>query len=264
MRIFHLWSCAGVGSIIAKFMDRIYGTSSFVNITKKWDKHGLTVYGEVWEMGKVHFALKSLLKAREFDLIHVHYHDVFIPFLKLLYPNKPVVLHYHGSDIRGRWGERRRFWSKADAIIVSTADLLRGAPDNAQHIPNPVDTDLFFPTDSDVPPDKALYFEYGANEEAKELAERFNLKLDIMERNVPYLKMPETLRGYRWYIDVKRVGGRLLCNPENIGSKTALEALACGLKVIRYNGQVLTDLLPKHRPENVVETVKAIYEKLLG
>lgn len=39
-------------------------------------------------------------------------------------------------------------------------------------------------------------------------------------------------------------------SPESL-SKTALEALACGLKVIRWDCRVVSGLLGEHRPERV-------------
>ena len=57
----------------------------------------------------------------------------------------------------------------------------------------------------------------------------------------------------RYYID--------RTSPESL-SKTALEALACGLKVIRWDGRVVSGLPEDHRPERVAEVVWRIYGRV--
>ena len=96
-----------------------------------------------------------------FDIIHIHDLDEIIPWLKHLYHSKPVILHYHGTRVRNRWKERENFWRKADAILVSTPDLLEGAPKSTIYIPNPIDTDLFyrFP-ENHRQPNSAFAFHY--------------------------------------------------------------------------------------------------------
>jgi hypothetical protein len=109
MKILHICNTGGVGSVIAKFMDRLFGTESLVVERKIFDPYGLTTYGELWDCGAKTFALRCLLLARRFDIVHVHYFDKLIPFLKSFYPKKPVVLHYHGDDIRGKWCLKRKY-----------------------------------------------------------------------------------------------------------------------------------------------------------
>jgi hypothetical protein len=73
----------------------------------------------------------------------------------------------------------------------------------------------------------------------------------------PYLKMPELLRRYEYYIDVKRdSNGELL---KGTLSKTALEALACGVKVITCEGKIVEALPLDHRPENVAKKTFNLY-----
>ncbi|MBS7606180.1 glycosyltransferase, partial [Candidatus Bathyarchaeota archaeon] len=139
MRILHIWNTAGVASVIAKFMDRLFGTKSLVVHRRAFDPFGVTTYGELWDCGAKTFALKCLVLARKFDIIHIHSFDKLIPYLKFLYPNKPIVLHYHGSDIRGKWLQKEKRWSKADAILYSTQDVVNEeTPKIAIYSPNPV------------------------------------------------------------------------------------------------------------------------------
>jgi glycosyltransferase involved in cell wall biosynthesis len=77
------------------------------------------------------------------------------------------LLHAHGSDLRwtiaGRWGWIVRSSLKiATKVIVATPDLLQTAREyraDAEHLPNPVDTERFAPQPREkAGPKTALYF----------------------------------------------------------------------------------------------------------
>jgi glycosyltransferase involved in cell wall biosynthesis len=256
LRVLHIWNTAGVASVIAKYMDRILGTESLVVHRKAFDRYGVTTYGELWDCGAKVFALRCLLLARRFDIIHVHSLDKLVPFLKILYPGKPVILHYHGNDIRNKWSLKRKYWSKADAILYSTPDLLNHeTPKLAVYLPNPVDTDLFhkFP-DTFRKSRTALAFKYHLDiDKANSYAKKYGLSIEFLERNIPHNKMPEILNKYEYYIDQTQIPSL---------SKTALEALACGLKVIRWDGEIIEGLPEEHKPENVVISLVKLIKEL--
>jgi len=259
-KVLHIWNTAGVASIIGKYMDRIYGTKSYVIMRRSFDKFGLTTYGDCFNDSAKFFLLRSLYKAKDFSLIHIHSLDKLVPIIKFLYPKKPVILHYHGSDIRGRWEEKRKYYSKADKIFVSTPDLLEGFKE-AIYIPNPVDTELFYPRGKKRLR-RAFHIYYNANDIAEMLAKKYNLELVIHNREkdpIPYRKLGEILSEYEYYIDVRRREGRIIRNI----SKTALEALACGCKVIKYNGEILKELPLENIPEKVVERIWLVYKDLI-
>jgi len=263
MKVLHVWNTAGVGSIIAKTMDKLYGSESWVVMRKKFDPFGVTTYGECWDYNGKIFVLKALLKTRKYDLIHVHSLDRIIPFLKFLYPKKIIVLHYHGSDIRGRWSERKRFWCKADAILVSTKELLEGSPKCVIYMPNPVDTDLFNPKHTASQPNTAFHMRYFADDLAEEYAEKYGLKLHIHDRNknpIPHKKLAGVLCDFGYYIDVKRVS--VDCKIGKCLSKIGLEALACGLKVIDRDGELIHGLPLEHKSENVVKRIYEVYKNM--
>lgn len=256
MKILHIGNTGGVGSVIAKYMDRLIGTKSLVVARRASDPYGLTIYGELWDCGAKIFALKCLWLARKFDVVHVHYVDKIVPFLKFIYPGKPVVLHYHGDDIRGKWRLRRNYWSKANVILYSTLDLLDDeVPRHAVYMPNPVDTEFFQKSiKSNQEKNSALAFRYHLDETK---ADRYALKhgvfVRILERHIPYKEMPEKLKRYEYYIDQTEIPSL---------SKTALEALACGLKVIRWDGEIVENLPEEHTPENVAKRIWRIYQQL--
>ena len=202
-KILHVHNVAGVACIIAKFMDRMFNTQSLVVMRKIFDKYGLMTYGEAWNCRAKVFEFRSIWLARKFNIIHIHDADEIIPWFRFFYPNKPIVLHYHGTKIRNKWKERKHFWRKVDAILVSTPDLLEGAPKSAIYIPNPIDTDLFyrFP-EYHRQPNSAFAFHYHLDrKKAEKYAYKYGLKLTFLERNIPHSKMPYLFNQYEYYID---------------------------------------------------------------
>jgi len=266
LKVLHIWNTAGVGSIIAKYMDKIYGTESWVIMRKSFDRFGFTTYGEYCNHNAYFFALKALLKAAKYDIIHVHAFDRIVPFLKSIY-NKPLILHYHGTDIRGKWNERRKYWKKADIVLYSTRDLKNGeTPKHAIWLPNPVDTELFYEKHPVKYPRTALTMSYKANDIAKQIALNYKLKLVIHDRKnnlIPYRELADILCDYEYYIDAKRTyykGKHILIKDY---SKTALEALACNRKVIRWDGRIVENLPEQHKPHQFVKKLYKIYSFLL-
>lgn len=81
---------------------------------------------------------------KRYDIIHFHWNTV-VPF-GLDLPlwkrwGKKIVIHHHGDDIRGKREPLLYSWL-ADAILVSTPDLLEWSPD-AVWIPNPIDLERY-------------------------------------------------------------------------------------------------------------------------
>ena len=260
-KVLHIWNTAGVASVIAKFTDRLFGTESLVITRKEADRVGLTTYGRTYADGAAVFFSRALLMARRADVVHVHSLDRFVPWLKTLY-GKPLVLHYHGTDIEGRWAEKKGRWRRADFVAVSTQNLLEGAPPSAVHIPNPVDTDLFRWTGVPRAPNSALSFRYGMDAEAGALASKLGLELTWVERwSVPHGKMPDLLSKFCYYIDLRRPPGH--SEARSVG-KAALEALACGCRVVDWSGRVFEGLPPENDPGIVASRWHDVYESLIA
>lgn len=260
-RILHVWNTAGVASVIAKFTDREFGTRSTVITRRAADRVGLTIYGRAYSDGPTVFFARALLAARSADIVHVHSLDRIVPWLKGLYGRKPVVVHYHGTDIEQRWAEKEGRWKRADYIACSTPNLLEGAPPSAVYIPNPVDIDLFRPTGVARDPRSALSFRYGMDAEAEEAAKKLGLDLSWAERwSVSHDRMPDLLSKYSYYIDMRKPPGY----PEarSVG-KAALEALACGCRVVDWTGRVIEGLPEENDPRKVAAKWNGIYLGLL-
>lgn len=260
-RVLHIWNTAGVGSVIAKFADRDFGTRSTVITRRAADRVGLTSYGTSYDDGPARFFLRALRAAGSADVVHVHSLDRVVPWVRRLY-GKPVVMHYHGTDINGKWEAKRSRWSKADYIAVSTPNLLDGAPPTAVHVANPVDTDFFTPRAGERPPGSAVSFRYGMDQEAEDAAKKLGLKLTWLDRwSVKHGEMPGVLSGYSYYIDMRRPPGAVVAR--SVG-KAALEALACGCKVVDWSGSVLSGLPAENEPHRVAARWHEIYSQLLS
>lgn len=268
MKILHIWNTAGCGSLLARKMDKKFGTKSLILTREIDNKFCHAIYNtKVYKDGplfirSISFVLICLFKARKFDIIHIHSDGRMLFILKKFYPHKPMIMCYHGTDIRKKWEEKKWQWKWANQIFVSTEDLLEGAPKGVKHLPRMVPTDKFFPRSS-AETSKAIHISYGATDLAIEYAEKKELKLTIHDRNkkpLSYIEMPKILNKFSWYIDVKRdANGHIL----HAISRTGLEALACGLKVIRWDGKVIQGLPEVNKPENIVDIVYDYYSKLM-
>jgi glycosyltransferase involved in cell wall biosynthesis len=163
MKVLHIWNTAGVASILAKYQAELLGWNTWVLMRLPYDPFCMTLYGELDTdtrnsfMVRALWILKSVLRSRCYDLIHVHALDKILPILRVLYPQKPIIMHYHGTDIRGKWSERKKYWRNANLILVSTLDLLTTLPREylqyrrIVYLPNPVDTRLFKSSGQKIP-----------------------------------------------------------------------------------------------------------------
>lgn len=53
LRVLHIWDVSNVASIVARTMDRIYGTKSLVFVRKAFHFYDFPVYGNVVNSGPV-------------------------------------------------------------------------------------------------------------------------------------------------------------------------------------------------------------------
>lgn len=150
MNILHIGNTAGVPSIITKGQRELGHNAQVLETWKEYRKypHDMENYYVVGKTGiKDWFKtplialrqLKTILIAKDFDIIHVHsgmmWTGLDAPLIKI-FQHKPLIVHYHGSDLREGYGMHyQRF---ADKKIVATPDLLKYVPD-AVFVPNPVE-----------------------------------------------------------------------------------------------------------------------------
>ncbi len=297
MRILHIWDQAGVAFVLAKYQ-RSQGHDSKAIMVREYDKYGIGKFYDQYAIDATlqDFGQKSLDEAHSADILHVHSRsDMVFKFREEFRNSKRIILQYHGTDIRGIKKQKlphrskvsdlavrgiftyrrvrdvilfkKRIHSKAqglaDAVIVSTPDLLP-LVSKAIYLPNPIDTDHFSPNKSSSRPERAqaLTMDTEATDIQLTLSycKRHNVKLDIDVYNrirdpIMYGEMPAFLKKYGLYIDVRYVDGKIL---ENL-SKTALEALACGLDVLDYKLNHRHGLPEEYNPVNVTSRLETIY-----
>src|SRR5215469_18497916 len=294
MRILHVWDQAGVAFELAKYQ-RLRGYDSTAIMAREFDKYGIgRFYKEyVIDTTREEFVQRSLDEARSADIQHIHSRsDMVFKFRKEFRNSKKIILEYHGSDIRrikkqdlphrsklsdlavrGIFTYRRmrdmilriqlNAQRVADAVIVSTPDLLP-LVSNAVYLPNPIDTDHFTPdkTFERVERERALTMDTEAIDIGLALKyckqRNVNREIDVYNRikdPIMYKDMPAFLKKYRLYVDVRYIDGKIL---ENL-SKTALEALACGLEVLDYKLNRRHSLPDEYSPKNVTSRLETIY-----
>ncbi len=259
MRALHIWDTCSIGTLLKHQLEGV------VDITVVQPPR-VDVFNQ--SNGLIHLNDNRLIAFTQIcklangnDIIHIHEKDKLLVPLKLLYPRKRFVMHYHGSDIRYKWAEKKRIWGKADLILYSTVDLKDGAPSHAIMFPTPVNTEMFPKGEVGngaicFARDKALY-------EAGNIAEKYNLKLTVITKRLPYTDMPNLLRKHRYYIHVKRDSmGKMLTAPGSTGSVTSLEALSLGLTVLTPF-EVRYGLPIEHTPEVAASKLQRLYEEVM-
>ena len=70
--------------------------------------------------------------------------------------------------------------------------------------------------------------------------------------------MPNFLKKYNVYVDIMVDNGKIL----QALSKTALESLSCGLKVLNYKFEYIEGLPESHHPERITNHLETIYNKI--
>jgi hypothetical protein len=152
----------------------------------------------------------------------------------------------------------------ADAVLVAAPELLRFV-EKGIYVPIPVDTAHYRPNKISEDERKdalTIKTEITDIKRVIDYCEKNNIKLDIEvydRTNGPimYGDMPEFLKGYRVYVDIRFIGRTML---EHLSS-TALQSLACGLQVLDYDLKFRQGLPPQHAPANIVSNLSNIYSK---
>jgi|SRR6185437_3812956 len=147
MKILHIGDRSGVAFNLA-ILSKQNGYEVHVVFRPAHDK--LEIWKNYQSVAEPHFErtmkflFNALIMAKKFDIIHSHI-DIIIPFLRILYPRKQIICHYHGSDLRYRTTVRTKFISLfTKKIAISTPDLLEYVPKSkTTFIPNVINDDFF-------------------------------------------------------------------------------------------------------------------------
>ncbi len=235
--------------------------STVVNLTPL-DPYNLTeFYGGRDFSNTTRTTIRFVLKGLTYDIIHVHSAYRFVKYYKRVFPHKNVVMHFHGEDVRlAGWAALEKILERADLALVSTPDMLEDAPKSVRWLPNPIDTEHFKPVPNVKKTGTALYFvKHQRGEDTswpEAIAKKLGLELflhDRVEYPVAYSELPKFLSSFEYYIDRNYIASL---------SKTALEALACNVKVIDSNEEMLDKFPVEHDPINVVEILWNLYQEI--
>jgi len=266
MKILHVWDQASTASVIAKWQRKVFNHATAVIKNAKHDKQKDTsYYGGFIVKNKYLFVIKAIILAKKFDIIHLHDAWFMVVPLRILYPKKKVILHYHGSMVRAELkGKSFRLKNElfVDQIIVSTPDLLEhDYSKQPYYIPNPIDVELF-KLIKPLENNKALISLKKNQSSSRTLMELQKHGFDVTLETIPrelrtnYSNFPTRLMMYEYYADLPFVNGEMI----HANSVAGLQAMSMGLKVINWDYSVSNILPDYHQPENVVKEIEKIYE----
>jgi hypothetical protein len=157
----------------------------------------------------------------------------------------------------------------ADIVILATPDLKDEITKaNPIVVNNPVDTEHFIKSSENRAHSNEAFFTFSTESTSNTKwiinhCKNNGIKdLQVIDRTkhpISYSDMPSFLQEFSTYVDVRYVNDKILHNL----SKTALESLASGLKVIDYELKYKFDLPEEHEPTNVTNKIENIYQEIL-
>ena len=292
MRILHILDAAGVACIYSKYQQMQGHDAKVIWNKDVADKYGIYDFYKDYLISITYgkFAETCIQEGETADVIHVHgYIDMLFALRKKFHRQKKIILHYHGTDIRGLKKQvlphrsllsdtmikLKMFYRKnfghiraqklADAVCVSTPDLLPLVRSGI-HIPIPIDIEHFSPKNNSKGGLKDAFTinsEVTNIQRALDLCKKnqINLNIEVIDRTknpILYADIPDFIRGYGTYVDIRYVNDIVL---ENLSS-TALQSLACGLSVLDYKLQFRRGLPSEHDAVNVASQLSKIYSDL--
>lgn len=260
MKILHIWDCAGVAGVIAKYQRR-EGHISHVIKRAGYDYFGIDKFynTEILNVTGNQFRLECLKRAKGYDIIHVHAYYKLVKWLRILYPFKKIFLHYHGTDIRTKTRQHIIAQFMSSENFVSTKDLISYCKVYPAWIPTPVDYEHFREIDTSLNHSWLSMYDNRSFDTSINIREH-TIHLDRKTQFIPYPELPDFLKQFKGFIDVKYVnrdGNKLLL--ESLSS-LGLQCLAMGLQVIDYKGEKLSNLPYYHYPEFTVELLDSFYK----
>jgi len=211
MKILHIWDiCDNSNYLTEKLLEQ--GHKSLV-VTRKKSKN----YSK---KGLVLFYIKVISRCLTFraDIIHINSWDKGILFAKIFSRKSKILMHFHGSDVLGKTLPNRIKY--ADLIGFSTKNIF-----NEHWFCHKFKPKRLLPV---LVPD--WFVDMGGRIMGT------TLELDQDNRIIPYYKMPALLSSYEFYRDKKR---RDNITSSEVLSKTGMEALRCGTKVIVDTGETI-------------------------
>ena len=239
------------------------------------------------------FLETCLREANMSDIIHIHSRiDAFFYLHKKMKQKPRIVMHFHGTDLRGITSKQKKWplsdflisfiknYRKSiirkrsiamvenltDKVLVSTPDLVSRVSKGSVLLHNPVDTEHFEKKPTHVPIERAFTFATESTFDKDWIIDFCKknhigdvMLIDRTKSPIMYSDMPNFIRGFGKYVDIRYINNQQIKS----NSKTALESLACGLSVIDHDLKTIHGLPEHHNPNNVVKKLEGIYEEIL-
>ena len=260
LRISHIVNVCNIASILAK-CQRAMGHDAEVFMGNRRDPLRFWDYKQTWDILDPESVAEAV---KDRDIIHIHAWTHLAVFLRDVLPDKCIIMHYHGQDVQTYMNFIK---TAADVTLCCRDDLDRGG---FVTVKNPVDLSwwkwsrhdgnrVFWSKSED-----SLRMD-AAEERIKEFCRQEGLKFHLLNRRYdwgPYRRMQwlydnhDVYVEYQTFVDYSK--GFTL-------SMTALEALACGLKVYYLPDQRWITEFPMDQDSWVVaDKVLKIYEAALA
>jgi len=262
MKVLHINNVAGVASLLVEGL-RHRGIKADLVVRKQ---HPYKFpFEKVVDVRARDFLLHVLKLSQGYDIVHVHglpykqYLNIDIFALKTL--GSRLIVHLHGTEIRTSHSKVliKVALQFSNHVLLSTPDLVFYYP-KATWLPNPIDP-IFKPSENSGKYEKALYlrkwYERERESIVRETCQEMGLELTIPDKPIPYNEMPHFLNQFEVFFDRFTIPSL---------SKTALEALACGCKVISWKGPVTNpeEIIKNHNLSVVTEKLLRIYDEILS
>lgn len=258
-KILQINDLAGVAGALTKYLRKAGHTADWVSFID--DDFGFIPFygGRYFQDQKIFkYWVKGILA--NYDIIHVHFSWQMLDWLFSV-TDKPIVMHYHGTELGTNPINTRMSDKRCKLVLVSGEQLKQHHP-RAEYLPNPIDTEHFKPAlEQRCRGFLTFKISYLKTVQVENM-QASGAYLDIIDRDassITYAEMPRWLNYYEGYLDVRHHKQRGLLTDL---SKTALEALACGVKVY-CNDKWYTELPEQHKPESVVHKLLNYYEGVL-
>ena len=265
MNILHVWDQAGVSCVLSKYQRKLGHEVSILKRNGYDPFNFFSFYNEpLYDLDGKKFINFVIDESKKYDVIHVHSLYKIVPSIRKKYKNKIIILHYHGSELRTGLVDSslqkliNEADQKADLVFLSTPDLTKYPSEKRYYIENPIDIDHF--KSLKKKPLEEKYFTFKTNQidlnALTEYLHKNNLKFDVTIHDrtispISYGHMPEFFSNYSVYVDIRIVKNQII---ESL-SKTALEALACNLRVLSFDLRYLNEFPSKHSAPNVVAKI---------
>ena len=142
MKILHINDLAGVAGALCKYLRKEGHQADLISYMQDKEFGFVDFYGgrRFVDQQIMLYFLKGLIP--KYDIIHVHFS---YPLLEWLYQfDKPIVMHYHGTEIALNSMDCQMLDYKCKKVLVAGEQLLQYHK-RAEYLPTIVDTEHFYP-----------------------------------------------------------------------------------------------------------------------